>query len=95
MVTMSATVPCAGEGRNLEHIWNCELGIPIHGVLFEQVIQNLTGLGAIAAEEIRSGLAEMLGPLPPGAQRGIEGEVTEEVERIGVGLLGGSASHRS
>src|SRR5512147_2723447 len=50
-------------------------------------MQNLAGLGTVAIEEVGAGLAKKLGTLAPGPQRGVEGEMAQQIERVGIGLF--------
>src|SRR5437899_1391387 len=77
-----------GNGRDLEYIGQHELGVAINGVLFEQVFENLARLRPVALKEVEAGLTELLRTLSPRAEGGVEGKMTNQVERIGVRLLG-------
>ena len=51
-----AHLAMGGQRRHLQHVRQDELGIPVHGIFFEEVVENLTSLWAISAEEVRVGL---------------------------------------
>ena len=78
-----------GDRRHFQHVGDDELRRAVLGVLFQQFLQDVPGLGAVLVEEVLAFGAEPLGPFPPGPQRGVEGQVAEQVERVGVRLLGG------
>src|SRR6266508_2338169 len=77
-----------GERRHPQHVGQEELGVAVLGVLFQQLLEHLAGLRAVAIEEVLARLAKALRPLAPGAQRSVEGQVAEEIEGIGLGLAG-------
>ena len=78
-----------GDGRHFEDVGEHELGVAVLGVFFQQLVQDGPGLGAVAVEEVLASRAQAVGPLPAGAQRGVEGHVAEQVEGVGLGLAGG------
>ena len=84
-----AHLPVFGNWRDFQHDRQNELRCAVLGVFFEQLAENLPCLGAVLLEEIFACLAELLRPLAAGAERGVEGEMTEQVERVRVGLLRG------
>ena len=84
-----AYLPMGGKRGNLEYVGQHELCVTIDRVLLQQVFQNLAGFRGVAAEEIRAGLTQVLCTLTAGAKRRVEGDVAEQVEGVGVRLLGG------
>ena len=84
-----ADLPVRRNRRNLEHIRQYKLGRAVLGIFFEQLVEDLPRFRAVLLEEIFACLAELLRPLAAGAERGVEGEMTEQVERVRVGLLRG------
>ena len=78
-----------GERRNVEHVGQDELGVAVFGILLDQLVQHLTRLGSVTVEEVLACLAKPLRPLPASAQRGVERQMAEQIERIGLGLVGG------
>jgi hypothetical protein len=75
-------VPVPGDGRDLENVWYDELGRSVLGVLLQQLFEYRPSLGAVAVEEVLLLVAQPVGPLPAGTQRRVEGQVTEQVERV-------------
>ena len=85
-----------GDRRHFQHVGKDELRRAVLGVLLQQLVEDRARLGAVAVEEVLcSLLRQPLGALAAGAQRRVEGEVAEQVERVGVRLLGGSSASSS
>src|ERR1700730_10664536 len=76
------------DGRHLERVRDHELLWAEFAVLLEQRMENRLRLWAVLVEEIFLVLAELLCTLLAGAERRIEGEMAEQVERIRLGLSG-------
>ena len=91
---MSRHRAVARQRGDVEHVRQDELRIAVLGVLLQQLVQDLAGLGSIPGEEVLVRLSQTLRSLAAGAKRGVEGQVTEEVERVGLGLLGGLGEFR-
>ena len=77
-----------GKRWHLEHIGQDELGVAMLRVFFQQFFQNCTGFGTKAVEKVLPLALQPLGPLATGTQRGVEGEVTEQVEGVRLRLTG-------
>jgi hypothetical protein len=58
------------------------------GVFFQQLFEDLTSLRGIAREEVRLRRLELLRTLAPRAEWCAESQVAEEIEGVGVRLLG-------
>ena len=84
-----AYLPMGGEWRNLKYVGQFELCVTVDRVLLQQVFENLPRLWAVPPEEVGSRFLQVLGTLPAGAKRRVEGNVTEKIEWVGVRLLGG------
>ncbi len=83
------TLPMAVDRRHLQHVGQHELRGAVLGVLVEQFVEDLRGPRRRTASKKSLLLAaQPLGALAPGAQRRVEREVAEQVERVGVGLAG-------
>ena len=82
-------VAVLADRRHFQHVGDDELRRAVLGVLVEQFVENLSGVGSELVEEVPPVRAEPLGPLAPSAQRGVERQVADQVERVGVGLVGG------
>ena len=82
-------VPVFTDRRNFQHVGNDELGGSVFGVLVEQFVEDLAGLGAKLIEEIRPFRPQALRPFAPCAEGSVERQVTDQVEGVGVGLVGG------
>ena len=54
---MSAHLAMVGQWGHLQHVRQGELGVPVHGIFFKEVVENLLSLWAIPAEEVLVGLA--------------------------------------
>src|SRR6266481_5025340 len=78
-----------GERRYVQDVRKNELRVAVLRVFVEQLLEDLSGFGSEAVEEILSGLAKTLRAFAARTQRSVEREVTEQIEGIGVGLLGG------
>ena len=65
------------------------------GVFLQQLVQDGCASGPYCVKEILLLSAQRGRPLTAGAQRRIEGEVAEQIEGIGLGLLRRSASSQS
>src|SRR6266540_1915282 len=74
--------------RYFEHVGQHELSGAVLGVLLQQLVQERSGFGGVLVEEVLTVLLKPFRPLSPGAERGIVGQVTEQVEGVGVGLAG-------
>ena len=72
--------PVRGNRRDVEDVRQDELGVAVLGVFLQQLVQNLPRLGAVPVKKVFALGAQLLCPLPAGAQRGVEGEVAEQVE---------------
>ena len=88
--TISHDVAVGGDRRHLQHVGQDELGVAVLGVLFEEFVQDRRGPRGRSGRRSPCCLAaQALGALAAGAQRGVEGEVAEQVEGVGLGLAGG------
>lgn len=62
-----ADLAVGGEGRDLEHVGQHELGVAVLGVFFEQLLQDGAGFGALAVGQIQDpGSAVLAGTVPAG-----------------------------
>ena len=89
-----------GERRHFQHIGQNELGVAVLGVFFQQFLEYLPGrwdqtphpafghLLPIGCGEGAVALGfQALRALAAGAERGVEREMAEQIERVGVRLL--------
>ena len=58
------------------------------GLLFDQCVEHLLGLGAVALEEPGLLPLEALRAFPPGAERDVVSQMAEQIEQVGIGLSG-------
>ena len=65
-----------------------ELQFAVGGVFLEQVAQDFAGFGGVVGEERGLLLLDAVGALAAGEHGRVEGQMAEEVERVGVGLAG-------
>ena len=76
------------DGRNLKRVGQLELRQAVLGVAIQQLFQNRAGLHPVLGQEGGLLLAEAGGALAAGPHGPLEGQVTEQIEGIGCGLLG-------
>ena len=75
-------------GRHSLYLWHHELRRPMLRVFLQELLQDGSGLRSVLPEEVRLLSLELFRPLPARLQGRIEGQVAQEVERIGLRLLG-------
>ena len=78
----------AADRRHAQHVGQQELGVAVLGVLVEQLFEDGARLGAVAAPEVLALALECQRAFAARAQRGVEGQVAEQVEGVGLGLAG-------
>ena len=88
-LAISITLPCSEIGGTFSTSGIMNWAVPCSAYFSSSSSRICAGLGPVLLEEVLLLLAQPLGPLAAGAQRGVEGEVAEQVERVGVGLVGG------
>ena len=71
-----------GEGRDAQHGGVVEVEDAFVGILGQQGVEHGAGLIPISGEYVP--LPDVVGTLAPGHRLGVEGDVTDEVERIEV-----------
>ena len=64
------------------------MGCAVLRILLQQVFEDLARRGGVAFEEVLLLAPEVCGTLPPRAQRGVEGDVAEQIEGVSVRLAG-------
>ena len=76
--------------RDFKYVRNEKLGGSVLRVFLQQVIQHGPGLGTKLIEEVLPQAAQVLSAFPARSQRRIESDVAEQIERVGLRLVGGS-----
>ena len=71
-----------GEGRNAQHGGVVEVEDAFVGILGQQGVEHGAGLIPVSGEHVS--LSDVVGTLAAGQRLGVEGDVTDEVERIEV-----------
>ena len=71
-----------GEGRDAQHGGVIEVEDAFVGILGQQGVEHGAGLIPVSGEHVP--LPDVVGALAPGQRPGVEGDVTDEVERIEV-----------
>lgn len=82
-------VPVAGDRRHPQDLGDEELSRAMLRVLVQKLIEHGPGLQAVLFEKALFLFSQPVGPLAPGAERGVVGYVTEQVKGIGLGPVGG------
>ena len=75
-----------GNRRDFQHIGERELEFAVNGIFFKQFIQNFAGFRAVIIEEGNVLPLKAVGALAAGEHRRVEGQMTQQVERVGVRL---------
>jgi len=81
-------VAVAADRWHPEDIGQDELRGAVLGVLLEHFVEDFSGFRAVAAEEIRPLLPQSLGTFATGPEGSVESDVAQQIQRIGVRLLG-------
>ena len=84
-------VAVIGNRRDFQNIGQRELQFAVAGIFFQQVVQDFAGFRREEFEKCNVLLLHAVGALAAGEHRRVEGQMTQQVERVGLGLarLGG------
>jgi hypothetical protein len=80
-------IPSLPNRRDFEDVWNNELRCAMFGVFFQEFSQYCASLRPVLLEETLLVFFNSVRPLPSSAQRAIEGQVTKQIERVGLWLV--------
>ena len=83
---ISATLPCCEIGGTFSTSGSVNCEFAVGGVFFQQVVQDFAGFRGEVVEESRLLLLHAVGALAAGEHGRVEGEMAEQVKRVGVGL---------
>ena len=76
------------ERRHFQNIWERELRRAMLGILFQEVIEDVFGFWAVFVEEVLPFGLQSLCSFSSGPKRGVEGQVAEQIKRVGIRLAG-------
>ena len=84
-------VAAAGDGWDFQDVGKRKLHLAVVGVFLQQVVQDFASSGRVVGEEGGLLVFDPVGALATGENGRVEGQVTEEIGRVGVGFadLGG------
>src|SRR5207249_11671902 len=79
-------IAMGGDRRDFQDAGHGESASDVLDVFVENFLENLAGFWLEIVPEIHAALAQAVGPLAPGAQRGTISDVAQEVEGVSVRL---------
>ena len=75
-----------GDWLNVQHVGKDELGCAVFGVFFQQLFKDLAGFRRVWVEEVLFLRPQRLSAVTAGAQRGVVGEMANQVEGVRIRL---------